>query len=158
MFYLAQKVEFLESVKLKTTFQDGKVTVFDISSLFQKFPQLKELENNRDLFYSGKIAFNGLSIVWNDELDISTADLYEDGELIGYQRTTINNRLGYLMQKIMNEKKISQTQLAKLSGINQADISRILCGQGNPTLAKIEKLFKSMDKTIDFKIDKRKIS
>ncbi len=157
MFYLAQKVKFLDGAKMQVTFQDGRITIFDMATLYNKFPQLKELEANRNLFISGRIAFNGCAIVWSDDLDISTTDIYEDGEFIGYENTTINQRLGFFLQKVMTEKGISQTQLAKLSKIDQSDISRILCGQGNPTLAKIEKLFEAMNKTIDFKIAKRKI-
>ena len=39
---------------------------------------------------------------------------------------------------------LSQAALAKLCGVPQADISRIERGQGNPTMATIEKLMSAM--------------
>jgi len=39
---------------------------------------------------------------------------------------------------------LSQAALAKLCGVQQADISRIERGQGNPTVATIEKLMTAM--------------
>ncbi len=42
--------------------------------------------------------------------------------------------------KIRNEKNISQKQLAKLTGINQADISRIENGNANPSLRTLQRL------------------
>ena len=48
---------------------------------------------------------------------------------------------------------MSQTELAKLSHIDQADISRIELAEGNPTLKKIDKLFKALGKNITIDIE-----
>ena len=42
--------------------------------------------------------------------------------------------------KVRSEKKISQKQLAELTGINQADISRIENGNANPSLRTLQRL------------------
>ena len=157
MHYIARKIDFLKDVSLSVTFQDGKIIGYDLSILFDDYPQFKKLKEDRILFTSGKLSPFGYGIIWNEELDIDTSEIYENGTLIKEIETSVNERLAVLLQKTMGKRGINQSELAKLSGINQADISRIIDGQGNPTLAKIEKLFKAMDKTIDFKIDKRKI-
>ena len=52
----------------------------------------------------------------------------------------------------MQEKNVSQVELARLSKIDQADIYRLINGQGNPTLAKIDKVIKALGKELEIKI------
>ena len=70
MFHKAINVQFLENTVLEVTFTDGVIMRYDVASLFQKYPQLKQLEN-RSLFEKGKLV-SGYGIIWNDELDIET--------------------------------------------------------------------------------------
>lgn len=148
MFISATNLIFLDGVKLELTFQDGKIIRFDLSSLFDKISSLKELQN-RELFLSGYLDKGGYGIIWNDEVDIDTMTIYEDGEVVGYAPTTLNQKIGILLMKTREEKGITQMQLAKLSHIDQGDISKLEKGIGNPTLAKINKLFDALGKGID---------
>ena len=54
MFHKALDIQFLEGTAFEVTFQDGYVKRYDIAQLFEKYPQLKALED-RTLFLSGKI-------------------------------------------------------------------------------------------------------
>lgn len=148
MFISATNLIFLDGVKLELTFQDGKIIRFDLSSLFDKISSLKELQN-RELFLSGYLDKGGYGIIWNDEVDIDTMTIYEDGEVVGYAPTTLNQKIGILLMKTREEKGITQMQLAKLSHIDQGDISKLEKGIGNPTLSKINKLFDALGKSID---------
>lgn len=78
MFHKAINLTFKEGTILEVQFEDGKAKRYDMSSLFGKYPQLRALEN-RDLFLSGKLT-GAYGIVWNDNLDIETETIYEDGE------------------------------------------------------------------------------
>ncbi len=49
--------------------------------------------------------------------------------------------LGEIVAKRRTELNLSQIQLAKSTGVSQADISRIECGKGNPTLDTLRKIF-----------------
>ena len=147
--FIATNIRFLEGTKLECTFQDGKIYHYDISKLIKVYPPLEVLKTNRELFVSGKLDFGGCAIVWNDSLDMSTYDVHEDGILVGDVPTSLNNKIGVLLAKYMDELNITQTQLSKMSGIDQSDISRIIYGKGNPTLKKIEKLFNAMGKTLE---------
>ena len=148
MFISATNLIFLDGVKIELTFQDGKIIRFDLSSLFDKISSLKELQN-RELFLSGYLDKGGYGIIWNDEVDIDTMTIYEDGKVVGYAPTTLNQKIGILLMKTREEKGITQMQLAKLSHIDQGDISKLEKGIGNPTLAKINKLFDALGKSID---------
>ena len=150
MFIHAIEVKFLEDVALEITFQDGRVVRYDMSKMFSKYPQLEELRKNRKLFESGYIDQGGNGIIWNDELDFDAMGIYYEGEEVGRAEITINQQIGALLIKTREEMNITQIELAKISHINQADISKIEKGVGNPTLAKISKLFKALGKNISF--------
>ena len=152
MFMQALSVRFLEDVTLEVTFQDGKVVRYDMSRLFSKYPQLEELKRNRNLFLSGHLDVGGYGVIWNDDLDVDATSIYECGEVVGQVETSINQQIGVLLTKTREEKNITQTELSKLSHIDQGDISKIEKGLGNPTIAKINKLFKALGKTISFSI------
>ena len=147
--YIATNVRFLEGTLLECTFQDGKIFQYDLSKMMEIYPPLKELKVNRQSFESGRIDFGGCAIVWNEDLDISTYDIHEDGILVGEIKTSLNNKIGVLLAKYMDELNVTQTSLSKLSGIDQGDISRIIYGKGNPTLKKVEKLFNALGKTLE---------
>ena len=144
----ALKVRFLEDVIVEVTFQDGKIIRYDMSKMFSKYPQLEELRRNRKLFESGYLDPGGYAIIWNDDLDFSAMSIYECGELVGYTETTINQQIGVLLIKTREKLGITQIELSRLSHIDQGDISKIERGLGNPTISKINKLFKAMGKDI----------
>ena len=148
MHYCATKVKFLEDVTVELTYQDGKIIRYDMSQMFSKYPQLEELRRNRKLFESGYLDPGGYGVVWNDELDFDATGIYEDGIVVGQVKTTINQQIGMLLMKTREELNITQTELAKKTHIDQGDISKIEKGIGNPTIAKINKLFNALGKDI----------
>ena len=152
MHYMALKVDFLEDVTLEMTFQDGKVIRYDMSQMFGKYPQLEQLRKDRKLFESGHLDLTGFAVVWNDELDFDATSIYDDGEVVGFRETTLTQQIGFLLAKTRDEMSVTQTELAKKSHIDQGDISKIERGVGNPTLAKINKLFKALGKNVSLKI------
>lgn len=152
MNYIATKLRFLEDVKLELTFLDGKIVQFDMSNLFSKYPQFKRLNEDRKLFESGELWPLGEVIYWNEDIDYDTAAIYEDGEVVGYSEPSINQKIALLIVSEREKQNITQTQLAKLTHIDQGDISRIERGIGNPTLKKIEKLFDALGVSLDIKV------
>ena len=148
MHYIATKVRFLEDVTVELTYQDGKIIRYDMSQMFSKYPQLEELRRNRKLFESGHLDVGGYAVVWNDDLDFDATGIYEDGIVVGQEETTINQQIGVLLAKTRNELNITQTELSKMSHIDQGDISKIEKGLGNPTIGKIKKLFESLGQKI----------
>lgn len=149
---MALRVEFLEDVTLQMLFQDGKIIRYDMSQMFEKYPQLKELRKNRKLFESGHLNLTGFAVVWNDELDFDATSIYDDGVVVGYEETALTQKLGFLLAKTRDEMNVTQKELSKISHIDQGDISKIERGIGNPTISKINKLFKALGKSISFTI------
>jgi len=58
--------------------------------------------------------------------------------------------LGDIVAKRRTELNLSQIQLAKTTGVSQADISRIECGKGNPTLDTLKKIFVALQLKMTF--------
>ena len=152
---IAKRIKFLDGVKMEVTFQDGKVVMFDMSSMFSKYPFLKALEN-RDLFLKGKLDQAGWGIIWNDEIDFETLSIYYDGKLVRYDEPSLQDKLAILTKKLREKRNLSQSELAKLSKVDQSDISRLEKGEGNPTLLKLEKIFKALDYELSFSVNKKK--
>ena len=152
MNYTATKLRFLEGVTLELTFLDGKVIKYDLTKLFDKYPQFKKLQEDRKLFVSGELWPLGEVIYWNEDIDLDTALIYEDGQVVSFVEPSINEQIALLLTKSREELNITQKELSKLSHIDQGDISRIERGVGNPTLKKIEKLFNALGKHLDIKV------
>lgn len=152
-FYSATSVKFLKPVTVECTFLDGKVIQYDMSELFEDYPVYKGLLDEK-IFTSGVLWKSGGLIYW-EEIDegIEPTTVYLHGKVVGHVETTINQRLGFLLADVRNKADITQTELAKLSHIDQADICRIELAEGNPTLKKIDKLFKALGKNITIDIE-----
>ena len=139
------KLIIKESTTFDLFFYDGTVKRYDILSLSDKFPQLNELKN-RSLFLKGHLmGFGG--VVWNDELDVSSETVYEEGIDVTneYDDTDILNILiGYQIKEKRLQKEMSQEELAKKSGIDQSDLSKMERGTLNPSVKMLKKIAKGL--------------
>ena len=151
MFKIARDLKLLDDFKIDVIYQDGNIIRFDMTNLFEELPQFKQLKNN-GLYLNGHIDRGGYGIVWNEELDIDATYVYHHGKKVGYVSPSINDVFGSLIRNAMQEKNVSQVELARLSKIDQADIYRLINGQGNPTLAKSDKVIKALGKELEIKI------
>lgn len=138
MFHKALYLEFLEGTALAVTFQDGLVKKYDMSVLFTKYPQLEALKS-RQLFLSGKL-ISPYGIVWNDDLDIETETIYEDGETLRHVPLSLHPASAEAMASARAHAALSQKQLASLAGIDQSDISKIERGVANPSVGTLERI------------------
>ena len=155
MFHKATDMRFLEGTAMEVTFQDGKVKRYDMSTLFSKYPQLHALED-RKLFLSGKL-MEAYGIMWNDDLDIETETIYEDGVTVREVQPA-NDAAASAVAAARAASELSQKQLAALTGIDQSDISKIERGVANPSIATLERIAKALggQLTINISISARK--
>lgn len=147
MFHKAIKLEFGKGVLIKVTFQDGKVKLFDMSTLFGKYPQLKALKN-RLLFTKGKLS-GGYGIIWNDDLDIEAETIYEEGETIADNKTAPNIIVGEKVLAARASKAMSQKELSNATGIDQSDISKIERGLANPSVGTLNRIAAALGARLD---------
>ncbi len=138
MFHKAIALTFLDKTALEITFQTGEVKRYDVAVLFEKYPQLRALED-RNLFLSGKL-MGAYGIVWSDELDLEVETVYECGQLVRLESVPANIALGNALLAARARAAMSQVELASKTGIDQADISRIERGLSNPSIATLQRL------------------
>ena len=131
MFHKAIELRLLEGTAMEITFQDGVVKRYDMSALFPKYPQLKQL-GNRDLFLSGKLM--------GAYLDIETETIYEDGKTVRKEEIVIHKASSQAVAAARAAAGISQKQLAALTGIDQSDISKIERGIANPSVETLDRI------------------
>ena len=151
MFHKAIDLEFLNGTELAVRFQDGTVKKYDMSVLFRKYPQLKALED-RTLFLSGKL-MGAYGIVWNDELDIETETIYQEGELIRQEKPIPSNSAAQAVAYARAKADLSQKQLSELTGIDQSDISKIERGTYNPSVATLERIANALGRRLTISIE-----
>ena len=79
MFHKIKSVSALPEYKLSVEFFEGVTKIYDVKPLFKTIPLFAELERQSDLFASVSVDVGGYGIVWNDELDLSCDELWENG-------------------------------------------------------------------------------
>ena len=150
MFYRATKVKFKEGTKLEVTFVDGCVKRYDMAEMFEVHPTLKQLED-RKIFESGKLMTYG--IVWNEDLDIGTDTIYEEGRTVRKVRPAPNIDIGDAVSYARVCENMSQKELAELTGIDNSDISKIERGVSNPSVATLKKIAWALGKELKISFD-----
>ena len=79
MFHKIKNVFPLENYKLLVQFCVGVTKLYDVKPLFEWKDIFKALKKN-ELFYGVEVDVGGCGIIWNDELDLSCEELWENGK------------------------------------------------------------------------------
>ena len=141
MFHKAVKLEYGKGTTLFLTFQTGEVKAYDVAVLFEKYPFLAALKN-RKLFTSGQLT--GYGIIWNDDLDLETETVYEEGQTVSAEEIPVNMALANALLAARAKANMSQAELSAATGIDQGDISKIERGVANPSVATLRRLAKGL--------------
>lgn len=77
MLYQITDMEILDGYKLRLNFTDGASKVYDMHILLDDpvFSPLKDEE----LFRKAYVDVGGFGVVWNDEIDLASEELYAHG-------------------------------------------------------------------------------
>ena len=79
MFHKIKSVSALPEYKLSVEFSEGATKIYDVKPLFEKIPFFATLKDQPEVFASVTVDVGGYGIVWNDELDLSCDELWENG-------------------------------------------------------------------------------
>ena len=82
MFHKVKAVDALLDYCLSVQFAEGVTKIYDVKPLFAKWPPFKVLEKTPELFSAVKVDVGGYGIIWNDDLDLSCDELFENGETV----------------------------------------------------------------------------
>lgn len=150
MFHKIKEIVSLNDLKITVVFQGGIKKVYDVTEMFNMFPQMKELEDET-LLNSAVLDAGGYGISWNDELDIDAEEIWDNGTEIGRTEIDIAEKVGMEIATIRSEKGITQKELAEITGIDQGNISRIEKGNLNPSLKILDKIAKGLNVQINLR-------
>ena len=79
MFHKVKSVNSLPNYKLSVQFAEGITKIYDVSLLFDKWPAFKCFINAPELFEDVEVDKGGYGVFWNDDLDLSCNELYDNG-------------------------------------------------------------------------------
>ena len=79
MFHKVKNVSALPAYKLSVQFSEGVTKIYDVKPLFEKISIFTELKNNLQEFACVAVDEGGYGIVWNDDIDLSCDELWENG-------------------------------------------------------------------------------
>ena len=78
MFYKVKEVRPLPDYNLLVNFVTGEKKQYNVKPLFDKWEAFKALVVTRGLFEQVKVDVGGYGISWNDNIDLSCNELYEN--------------------------------------------------------------------------------
>ncbi len=94
-----------------------------------------------------------------DDLDILRDELMKDPEFKReYEAIAPEFNIIKAMIDARKQSNLTQSELAKKTGIAQADISKLENGNANPTLALLKRLAEGMDMTLKIEFVPKKIA
>lgn len=73
-----KNIEPLDNLCLLVRFENGVDKIYDVKQLFDEFEVYRKLEDE-SLFKLVKVDCGGYAVYWNDEIDISEVELWENG-------------------------------------------------------------------------------
>lgn len=80
-FHTIKSVSPLENFIIEVLFNNGIYKRYDLKPLIQRFKAFDGLKN-LEVFNGVKVDPGGYGIIWNEDLDLSSEEIWENGEII----------------------------------------------------------------------------
>ena len=135
----------LEGTKLIVWFQGGESRLFDCIKNLRRseFAQIKKTS----AFENAEVTAAGYAVSWNDEIDVTSKDLFEKGQHIDVTDAE-QARLIAEVAEARKQRGISQSQLESMTGVRQPVIARMETGASAPRLDTLMKVLAPLGKTL----------
>ncbi len=82
MFHKVKEVHALPDNRLSVQFAEGQRKIYKMDPLKTEYPVFDSLCKDEDMFYQVRVDVGGYGISWNDEIDISSDELWDNGEVV----------------------------------------------------------------------------
>ena len=110
MFHKVKTVNVIPDYRLSVQFAEGVTKIYDLKPLFEKWPVFRNLKNDDTLLYSVEVDAGGYGIIWNDDIDLSCDELFENGEVV---ETPFDNLMAF-------------TDATELWGLNESTLRKAI--------------------------------
>lgn len=94
----------LSNMELLVFFEDESTKKFDVKKLIEKYPEFSALEDET-LFNLVKVEPGGYGVSWNDKLDCSEGELYDDGENVDIK---LEDFIRFAQNNLINTKEATE--------------------------------------------------
>ena len=81
MFHKIKNVTPLQDYRLSIQFAEGITKIYNMIDLIENNKMFFKLKD-KELFYSVEVDVGGYGIIWNDDIDISCDELFNNGKII----------------------------------------------------------------------------
>lgn len=132
------KIYLKDNHLLQALCSDGLFREVDINDLIVSYALYEPLKD-KNLFNKAKLKANFI-IEWNYDIDLFGDYIFENGKIIKNIESPTIPLIGFKIKQARLAKEMSQKKLAKLSGIEQSEISRLEKGLINPSIEYLEKI------------------
>ena len=78
MLHIVERVCALPNFKLRVFFAEGITKIYNMAPLISTMPAFLTLEDNPSEFLNVKVDIGGHGILWSDNLDLSSEELWEN--------------------------------------------------------------------------------
>lgn len=82
MFHKVKAVNALPDFRLSVQFAEGVTKIYDVKPLIQKWAPFRVFLDAPEQFTGVTVDLGGYGVIWNDDLDLSCNELYENGETV----------------------------------------------------------------------------
>ena len=110
MFHKVKAVSAIQDYCLSVQFAEGVTKIYDVKPLFSKWPIFNELKTSTNLFGKVQVDTGGYGIIWNDDIDLSCDELFENGKTI---ETPFDNLIAF-------------TDATELWGLNESTLRKAI--------------------------------
>ena len=110
MFHKIKAVNALPNYELSVQFAEGVTKIYDVKPLFEKWPAFEVFKTSDTLFSQVKVDAGGYGVIWNDDLDLSCDELFENGRTI---ETPFDNLIAF-------------TDATQLWGLNESTLRKAI--------------------------------
>lgn len=81
MFHKVEQVYPLPNFVLDVRFTSQERRTYDVKPLFDLWPVFRSLRDIRGLFEQVQVDAGGYGVSWNDDIDLSCNELWENGSI-----------------------------------------------------------------------------
>lgn len=78
---LIKYVTPLDNARILAIFDSSEIRIYDTKPLRKKW-EIFEWLDNQEIHNSVKVDCGGYGIIWNSELDLSAAEIYDNGQIL----------------------------------------------------------------------------
>lgn len=110
MFHKIKAVNALPDYRLSVQFAEGVTKIYDVKPLLSKWAPFGALAETPELFSGVEVDPGGYGVIWNDDIDLSCNELYENG-------VTVNTPFDGLM---------AFTDATELWGLNESTLRKAI--------------------------------